>query len=193
MGKGDETRVAILDQAVDVARVVGLGGLTIGTLAERTQLSKSGLFGHFRSKEGLQLAVLEHGRVDFETAVVRPALRAPRGEARLRELFTRWLEWDARPGGCPFAAASFEFDDQPGPVRDRLKADQRDLFDMIATMVRAGISEGQLRPDIDPDQFAQDLNGVILGCLFAKRLLDDARAEERALRAFESLLAGVRA
>jgi AcrR family transcriptional regulator len=193
MGKGEDTRVAILDQAVDVARVVGLGGLTIGSLAERTQLSKSGLFTHFRSKESLQLAVLEHARGDFETVVVRPALRAARGEPRLRELFARWLEWDARPGGCPFAAAAFEFDDQPGRVRDRLAADQHDMFDMIATMVRAGVAEGHFRADFDPEQFAQDLNGVILGCLFARKLLGEARAEERAHRAFEALLADARA
>jgi AcrR family transcriptional regulator len=193
VNKGEETRLAILDRAVDVARVVGLGGLTIGTLAERTQLSKSGLFGHFRSKEALQLAVLEHGRADFEADVVRPALRAARGEPRLRTLFERWLAWDARPGGCPFAAASFELDDQPGPVRDALVRDQRDLFDAIATIVRSGIAEGQLRPDADPEQFAQDLNGVVLGCHFTKRLLGDERAEERAYRAFEALLADARA
>jgi AcrR family transcriptional regulator len=192
VGKGDETRLAVLDQAVDVARRLGLSGLTIGTLAEQTQLSKSGLFAHFRSKEALQLSVLEHARAGFETAVVRPAVRAPRGEARVRELFDRWLWWDSLPGGCPFIAAANEFDDQPGPVRDRVVRDQRDLFDSITTIFRTGISEGQFRPDSDPDQFAQDFYGVILACHHAIRLLGDERAEERARRALDSLLANVR-
>ncbi len=192
VGKGDETRLAVLDQAVDVARRLGLSGLTIGTLAEQTQLSKSGLFAHFRSKEALQLSVLEHARTGFETGVIRPAVRAPRGEARVRELFDRWLWWDSLPGGCPFIAAATEFDDQPGPVRDRVVRDQRDLFDSITTIFRTGISEGQFRPDADPDQFAQDFYGVILACHHTIRLLGDERAEERARRALDSLLANVR-
>lgn len=192
MGKGDETRLAVLDQAVDVARRLGLSGLTIGTLAEQTQLSKSGLFAHFRSKEALQLSVLEHARSGFETAVIRQAVRAPRGEARVRELFDRWLWWDSLPGGCPFIAAATEFDDQPGPVRDRVVRDQRDLFDSITTIFRTGISEGQFRPDSDPEQFAQEFYGVILACHHAIRLLGDERAEQRARRALDSLLANVR-
>ena len=183
----------MLDQAVEVARRHGLGGLTIGTLADQAHLSKSGLFAHFRSKEALQLQVLEHARGRFEEAVARPALRTPRGEPRLRELFDRWLAWDARPGGCPFVAAATEFDDQPGPVRDRLVRDQRDLFDMIATIVRSGVTEGHFRADTDADQFAQDFYGVVLAYHHTLRLLGDGRAEARARRAFEALLAGVRA
>ena len=182
----------MLDQAVGVARRVGLSGLTIGTLAEQAQLSKSGLFAHFRSKEALQLSVLEHARTGFETAVIRPAVRAPRGEPRVRELFDRWLWWDSLPGGCPFIAAATEFDDQPGPVRDRLVRDQRDLFDTITTVFRTGVSEGQFRPDADPDQFAQDFYGVILACHHAIRLLGDERAEDRARRALDALLADAR-
>jgi AcrR family transcriptional regulator len=192
VGKGDETRLAVLDQAVEVARRVGLSGLTIGSLAEQAQLSKSGLFGHFRSKEALQLQVLEHARAGFEEAVARPALRAPRGEPRVRELLDRWLQWDALPGGCPFVAAATEFDDQPGAVRDRLVRDQRDLFDMIATIFRTGIAEGHFRVDADPEQFAQDFYGVILACHHAIRLLGDDRSEIRARRAFEALLAEAR-
>lgn len=182
----------MLDQAVDVARRMGLGGLTIGSLAEQTQLSKSGLFGHFRSKEALQLQVLEHARGRFEEAVVRPVLRTPRGETRIRELLDRWLRWDALPGGCPFVAASTEFDDRPGAVRDRVVRDQRDVFDMIATIFRTGIAEGQFRGDADPEQFAQDFYGVMLAYHHTSRLLGDAQAEARARRAFAALLADAR-
>jgi AcrR family transcriptional regulator len=192
MRKGEETRAAVLDRAVEVARRLGLNGLTIGTLAEQTEMSKSGLFGHFRSKEALQLQVLEHARAGFEEAVARPALRTPRGEPRLRVLFERWLEWDALPGGCPFVAASTEFDDRPGPVRDRLVRDQRDMSDLIATVFRTGIAEGHFRDDADPDQFSQDLNGVILARHHSMRLLRDERADRFARHAFEALLNAAR-
>lgn len=192
MSKGEETRLAVLDQAVEVARRVGLSGLTIGSLAEQAQLSKSGLFGHFHSKEALQLQVLGRARERFEDEVARPVLRVPRGEPRVRELVDRWLRWDAAPGGCPFVAAASEFDDQPGAVRDRLVRDQRDLFDMITTVFRTGVAEGQFRADADADQFAQDLYGVMLACHHATRLLGDGHAEHRARRAVEALLAGAR-
>ena len=192
MSKGEATRLAVLDQAVDVARRVGLGGLTIGTLAEQAQLSKSGLYAHFRSKEALQLEVLEHARARFEDQVARPALRAPRGEPRLRDLFDRWLRWDAEPGGCPFVAAATEYDDQPGPVRDRLVGDERDLFDMIATVFRTGVAEGHFRADADPDDYAQDFYGVILAYHHTSRLLGDAGAADRARRAFERIVGTAR-
>ena len=192
MGKGDETRAAVLDRAVEVARRVGLSGLTIGSLAEQADLSKSGLFGHFRSKEALQVQVLDHARERFEELVARPALRAPRGEPRLRVLFDRWMEWDALPGGCPFVAASTEFDDRPGPVRDRLVRDERDMFEMIATIFRSGVTEGQFHGDADPDQSAQDFYGVILARHPTLRLLGDERADDRARRGFEALLAAAR-
>ena len=194
MNKGTETRQAVLDEAARVASRVGLGGLTIGSLAASTQLSKSGLFGHFQSKESLLLQLLDHTRVRFIDMVIRPALAAPRGEPRVRELFRRWLDWDADglPGGCLFVAASAEFDDQPGPVRDRLAQDQRDWLDTIATVFRTAIAEGHARPDADPGQFAYDLYGVMLSYNHASRLLDDPEAPARATRAFEALLHAAR-
>ena len=182
----------MLDHAVEVARRVGLSGLTIGSLAEQAELSKSGLFGHFRSKEALQLQVLEHARRRFEEAVARPAFREPRGEPRVRALFERWLSWEAEPGGCPFVAAATEFDDRPGAVRDRLVRDQRDMFDMIATIFRSGVTEGQFRDDAEPEQFAQDFYGVILACHHMLRLLGDRGADARARQALDTLLAAAR-
>jgi AcrR family transcriptional regulator len=194
MSKGLETRQAVLDEAARLASRVGLGGLTIGSLAASTQLSKSGLFAHFQSKESLQLQLLEHTRARFVDVVVRPALAAPRGEPRIRELFVRWLAWDAGalPGGCLFVAASAEFDDQPGPVRDRIAQDQRDWMDTIATVFRTGIAEGHVRADADPEQFAHDLYGVMLAFHHASRLLGDPDAAARATRAFEALLLAAR-
>jgi AcrR family transcriptional regulator len=192
MGKGEETRTAILDEAAAQASRVGLGGLTIGSLAAQTQLSKSGLFAHFRSKEELQLRVLEHSRQRFTDTVIRPALRVPRGEPRLRDLFERWLEWDSRPGGCLFVAAQMELDDQPGPVRDRLVSDQRDWIDTIAQVFRSGVTEGHFAADADPEQFASDLNGVMLGYHSNNRFFGDPKARDRARFAFERLLDAAR-
>lgn len=194
MSKGDETRQAILHQGVETAARVGLSGLTIGELAAATGMSKSGLFAHAKSKESLQLQVLEQARDEFVDTVVRPALTAPRGEARVRALFENWLTCGRgrQSGGCLFVKSAAEYDDRPGPVRDQLVRDHRDLLETIAQVFRTGIAEGQFRADADPDQFATDMHGVMLSFYHAFRLLDDGQAEARARRAFEALLDATR-
>jgi AcrR family transcriptional regulator len=194
MSKGAATRQVILDEAIRLASKVGLGGLTIGTLATQTELSKSGLFAHFNSKESLQIQALEHAGGRFREQVVHPVLAAPRGEPRLRVLFESWLGWvnTGLPGGCLFIAADYEFDDQPGPVRDTLVRDQRDWIETITRVVESAVREGHLGADTDPAQFAQDLFGVVLAYSLTSRLLNDPNAEAHARRAFESLLRAAR-
>jgi len=196
MRKGELTRQAILERAVRLASRVGLQGLTIGGLAEELQLSKSGLFAHFRSKALLEVEVLEAATTLFTAVVIRPALARPRGEPRLRALFERWLDWArsaAHEGGCIFVAAAAELDDTPGPARDTLVQGQKDWLDCLAQTARTAISEGHFRPDADVEQFASELHGVMLACHHASRLMRDPKAEERARRAFESLLNHYRA
>jgi AcrR family transcriptional regulator len=195
MGKGDETRQAILDEALDLASRVGFTGLSIGQLAEHTGMSKSGLFAHFRSKEQLQLQTLAHARQRFIDTTVRPTLAVTRGEKRVRELFERWLAWETEvlPGGCIFLTGAIEYDDQPGPMRDAIAREQRDWLDVIATVTQAAVDEGDFRDDLDPRQFAYELLSLTLGFQHLARLLDDDHARERAQDGFEALLDRARA
>ena len=192
MKKGDRTRTLILNDALAVAGEVGLEGLSIGALAGRLGLSKSGLFAHFGSKEDLQLATLRHSQERFEQVVFRPALASPRGLPRLRALFENWLGWIARterPGGCVILAASVEYDDRPGPVRDALVAGQRELRGALAKAVRLAIEAGHLRSDTDPWQVVFELMGIVLAVHHDRGLLDDPRSLDRARKAFDRLVA----
>jgi len=196
VSKGERTRTTILDHATGLASQVGLTGLTIGVLADDLRLSKSGLFAHFQSKESLQIEVLNHAARRFSDSVVRPALHEPRGVPRMRALLERWLAWErdvALPGGCVFVAATAELDDRPGPVRDRLVELQREWINVLATSFRKGIEAGAFRAGADPEQFAQDMYGIMLALHFHRRLMRDAGAEARARRAFDTLLEGVAA
>jgi AcrR family transcriptional regulator len=190
--KGERTKTLILNDALAVAAEVGLEGLSIGSLAGRLGLSKSGLFAHFGSKEDLQLATLRHSQERFERTVFRPALAAARGLPRLRVLFENWLAWIARterPGGCVILAASVEYDDRPGPVRNALVAGQRELRGALAKAVRLAVEEGHLRPDTDPWQMVFELMGIVLAVHHDRGLLDDPRALDRARKAFDRLVA----
>jgi AcrR family transcriptional regulator len=190
VSKGEETRAAILDDAVSIASEVGFTGLTIGQLAEHTGMSKSGLFAHFRSKEALQLATLERARERFTDLVIRPTLATPRGAQRVRALLDRWLDWetDSLSGGCIFVTASIEFDDQPGPMRDAVVQSQRDWMDFVATVAGAAVTEGDFRADLDTEQLAFTLQGLMLGYHHAARLMRDPRARDHTRHALDQLL-----
>lgn len=183
--KGGITRDRIVEAALGRASLEGLSALSIGELAQAVGMSKSGLFAHFGSKEALQLAVLDAMLRRFGDNVWRPIKSEPRGAARLKALFPRWIDWvdgEELPGGCPIQSAVVEFDDQPGRLRDALLASQRRW---IATIAREVTNE---HPDADGEQFAFELNGVIMAYAAARKLLADPRARERAERAFTHLL-----
>jgi AcrR family transcriptional regulator len=193
--KGEQTRDAILESALRLASRVGFEGLSIGTLSEELELSKSGLFAHFGSKESLMLRTLEYAAERYAEVVVKPALAAPRGEPRVRALFERVLRWPElvpQPGGCIFVSTAVEFDDRPGPIRERLRALRQGWHAFVAESVRKTIEAGHFRRDVDPDQFAFELEGITLAWHHASRLLRDPKAGERAHRAFEALLAAAR-
>jgi AcrR family transcriptional regulator len=195
MRKGEQTREAILERAWALASQVGLEGLTIGRLAEELDLSKSGLFAHFQSKEQLQLETLERAAERFDELVTAPALAFRRGEPRLRALFENWLRWPElvpQPGGCIFLAAAVEYDDRPGVVRDFLVKGQNRLLRSIADAARTAVEEGHFGPGVDPEQFAFEMFGVVLAAHLTTRLLRDAKATERAQRAFDGMVEAAR-
>lgn len=191
MGKGEQTRQAILDEAFSLASCIGIGALSIGVLAERTHMSKSGLFAHFGSKEELQLAVLREAQTRFAELVLRPAFRQPRGIVRLRAILVNWLDWTSAanlPGGCVVNAAAQEFDDQPGALREEVKNGLQALRRALAEAVGFAVASGELRPDTDIDQFVFELNGIYQAAHQSRRILDDPDAGRRALIAFDRLV-----
>jgi AcrR family transcriptional regulator len=174
--KGDETRAAILERAVDLASVEGLGGLTIGRLASELEMSKSGLFAHFGSKQELQLATIDAAAQRFQAAVIEPALGAPDGVRRLRAMadgYLSHLDGDAYSGGCFWAATSAEYDDRPGPVRDA-----------IASALEAWLGELERQARIagssQPGRFAFELYAVVMGANSRFRLSGDRIAFDHA-------------
>lgn len=196
MTKGASTREAVLGHALALASEVGLVGLTIGMLAERANMSKSGLFAHFESKEALQMAVLDEAAGRFVDRVVAPALRQKRGEPRVRALLENWARWaksEFLPGGCVFVASMAELDDRPGPVRDRLAATQRDWLETLTTAIRIAVEEGHFRADLDARQLAHELLTLAYGNQLITRLLPEEHAEARLRTTVERLLESARA
>jgi len=193
MRKGQATRALVLDQAFALAGKVGFEGLTIGTLAERVGMSKSGLFGHFQSKEALQIEVLETAVERFMRKVIHPALGTPRGEPRVRALFENWLLWargHSKTGGCVFIAAANELDDrEASSLRDRLVEYQREWLHGLERAAQLATEEGHFRADLDASQFAYEFYSIILAFHHSSRLLRDKRSDERAERQFERLIA----
>lgn len=191
MSKGTQTKNAIVDEAIDLVSTGGLGGLSIGTLAQATGMSKSGLFAHFGSKEQLQLSVLQSASERFIDMVIAPALKQPRGEPRIVAMFENAMsQWeDHLPGGCIFHAVSAELDDQPGAARDFLIKTQVDYQDTIRRAAEIAIEEGHFRKDLDVDQFVFEFGSIPAAYHYSGRLLGRPDAKRRARKAFAALLA----
>jgi AcrR family transcriptional regulator len=188
--KGLQTRAAILDAALGLAAHMGLEGLSIGALAEVTQMSKSGVFAHFGSREELQISVIREYHAKFEEEVFYPAVREPRGLPRLRSLFERWVkrvsvEIDS---GCIYISGAVEFDDRPGPVRDALASMVVAWHGALERAIHIAVEEGHLLPDTDATQMLFELHGLILALHHDARFLRLPGALDRAQRAFEHVL-----
>lgn len=193
--KAETTRELILENAVAAVSERGFEGLSLGLLAKRVGMSKSGLFAHFASKDELELEILQAAAKHFLATVVAPAFRTPRGEPRVRALFENWFRWSsdtALPGGCVFIAAAAELDDRPGPLRDYLVASQRDWLATLAQAARIAIDEKHFRADLDADQFAHDVYSILLAYHHFHRLLKDPDGAARAHRSFEGLVRDAR-
>jgi len=183
--RGLKTRRAILRKAVNLASLEGLEGLTIGRLASALRISKSGLFAHFGSKEDLQCAVVDDARDIFVEKVIRPAFKF-RGQERLRALCENWLSYGKEkvfPGGCFFSAASLEFDDRPGRVRDRIVELMKKWLGTLEQAAREAQSDGEIRKDVDVRQLAFEIQALAMGANWSSRLFRDDGAFRSASRA----------
>jgi len=192
IGKGARTKETIVSEAMRVASVEGFAGLSIGDLARRLGMSKSGLFAHFGSMEELQKAVMDESARRFMNAVWQPAMTAPRGLPRIELIFKNWLHWMAvnpeLPGGCLITTLSIEMDDKPGPVRDALAAMQSEWMATLARSAMLAIEQGHFREDLDCRRFAFEVDGIVLSLLMHQRLLRDKHALQMAIDSFRALI-----
>lgn len=189
--KGQRTRSAILAEAARLATVDGLGGLSIGGLATVLGMSKSGLYAHFDSKEGLQLATVATARETFVADVFVPALDAPQGVGRLYAACDAYLSHIERrvfPGGCFFAVAAADVGSRPGAVRDAVAAQQRDWIELLERLVRKAQELAELRSGVDPRQLAFELNAVLVSAGSTFALQEDPAVFGRARAALCRLL-----
>ena len=190
--KAVSTHERILVSGLQIVSERGLAGVSLGALAGRAGMSKSGLFAHFRSKEDLQVELLRAAEEALKREVA-PAMGEPEGLPRLRALFGRWLGWAARsglPGGCPLYGSAFELDDaEESPVREYLTRSKGEWSGMLEGLVGGAVALGHLRDDVDVGQFAWRLEGIYLSHHVSQRLMRDPGADARALAAFEDLVA----
>ena len=193
--KGERTRHAILDAAAALATQEGLEPLSIGRLADATGMSKSGIFAHFGSKEELQLATVDHAAAMFVAEVIAPARAAPRGVARVWALCDRMIDYAERqvfPGGCFFACTSFEFNNRPGPVRDRIEEMIRSWLSYLEHAVEQAQEAGELDPQLSAREIAFQLDAFAQSANAQFQLFRDARVFEEARRAVRERMESLR-
>jgi AcrR family transcriptional regulator len=186
-----KTRRNILDVAMDIASAEGLEGLSIGRLASELDMSKTGIFAHFGSKEALQIATVEAAKEVFLQEVVQPALASPRGVARLRAMLDCWLGYVERivfRGGCFFAAASAEFDSRPGRVRDQVATLTKSWLRAIEEEIVFAQGAGEILATVSAIQLAFELHAYVQEANWAFKLFSDKSVFSRARQAIAGRL-----
>ena len=188
--KGRQTKTSIIEAALGLASHIGLEGLSIGALAEVTQMSKSGVFAHFGSREELQISVIREYYRQFEDEVFYPAMQARRGLPRLQALFANWMQRVAMElqSGCFFISGAVVFDVRPGPVRDALAHSVQAWLAAFCRAVVQAKDVGDLRADADERQVAFEIHGLILSLHYEYRFLKNLGAVDRAHTGFDHLL-----
>ena len=193
--KGQRTRNSILEVAAALATEEGLDPLSIGRLADAMGMSKSGLFAHFGSKEELQLATVEHAAALFVAEVIDPARSAPKGLARTWALCDHMIGYSERqvfPGGCFFAATSFEFNNRPGPVRDRIESMIRSWLSYLEHAVEQAQEAGELDPKVSAREIAFQLDAFAQASNAQYQLFRDPQVFDDARRAIQDRLESLR-
>jgi AcrR family transcriptional regulator len=188
--KGQQTKAAIVDAALGLATQIGLEGLSIGALAEVTQMSKSGVFAHFGSREELQISVVREYHRRFEDEVFHPAMSEPRGLPRLRAMFANWMKRTSveLDSGCIYISGAVEFDDRPGPVRDELAWSVQTWHQAMKRAITLAKQQGHLLPDVDEEQMLFEIHGLILALHYEARFLKNPGSIARANAGFENIL-----
>ena len=190
MKKGELTKESILKSAFDLASVLGLEALTIGKLAEAAGLSKSGLFGHFQSKENLQVMVLDYSAEYYIDKVIRPALVKNRGVPRIRAIVDLWIKCTevTVKGGCPILTAAIEFDDRPGIVQDKVQEllkSQTKFFEKAADIAK---EEGHFNKNLNSKQFAFEFYSLMVAFQIYSKLLKQKDAKKQFIQAVDDLI-----
>lgn len=194
MRKGEQTRAAILDVALELASRNGLEGLTIGLLADRMSMSKSGVFAHFGSREDLQLEVVKLYHHRFEQEVFYPSIKETRGLPRLVAMYTRWVKRVSVEiaSGCIYISGAVEYDDREGPIREELVSMVRAWQGALLRSVEQAIELRHLHTGFEAEQLVFEMHGLILALHHDARFLRNPGAVERARAGFERLIENYR-
>jgi AcrR family transcriptional regulator len=193
--KSELTRAAIVGAALDLASSEGLEAISLQAVADRIDLSKSGVFSRVGSREALQKAVIEEFGRRFIADVFVPAMQLPKGLPRLDDIMQRWIvrtrDVDSKTS-CIFSAGAFELDDREGPLRDVLHAEVTRWRAALRRTVLQAIEEGHLKHDTDAEQVVGEMYGLVLGLVHDVRFLRDGRAADRTRASWQRLLATYR-
>ena len=190
--RGQDTKKTILDEAMKIASVHGIQGITIGELAKKVGMSKSGLFAHFENKDNLQLEILRMASEHFVESVMKPAFKEKKGLPRIEAMFNNWLTFlnddSTLPGGSIFVSASFELDDRPGVLKDFVQKSQNNLILNMEKAVQLAIDCKHLKSSTNKHDFAWKLYSFVLGYHHFKRMLNHPEAEELMKSAVKELI-----
>lgn len=191
--KGQATKHHILKEGLMLASVKGLVNISIGGLAAKADMSRSGLFAHFLSKEQLQLEILEFADDLFKKVVMEPCKAIPSPKDQLKFLINEMPGWHEKtdpqiPGGCIFLTATLEFDDRPGKVKDFLLNQQKNFLSFLMSIHKEGTENKEFKGILSDEDFAFVFYSFYMGYNQFKKFFGDDNARTLADRHMQGLV-----
>jgi AcrR family transcriptional regulator len=178
-------------EAAEGASEIGLEGISIGSLATTLGMSKAGVAGHFKSKQDLQLEVIEFGARDFTEKIWVPNSGLKAGRERLLGCLDIWYAYAAGSpfrGGCLMTSVSTEFDGRPGPVREAIARTWGAWTKVLRADLDKAIELDEVSPPLPPAQTITAIESLATGVNQQTQLFENRNPEKTASAAARVLL-----
>jgi TetR/AcrR family transcriptional regulator, transcriptional repressor for nem operon len=182
MTKGEDTRLRILERAAPLLNRHGFSTAPVSEIMRATGLQKGGLYNHFASKEELALATFDlvMERISERVQQVHASRKSP-VEQLLAHIDLICGGHTTMEGGCPILNSIVESDDANPALRERVKQVLDRWRRFIAHVVADGIVKGEIRADVNPDEVATLMIGMLEGAqLLSNFYRDDAHRRRMA-------------
>lgn len=191
--KGDLTKARILKACMDYVCQYGLASISIGEVAKRTNMSRTGVISHFKNKANMQIAILKYCESVFIEQVIKPSLHID-PVVNLQQFYHNWVNWVFKVSQkqnmtCPFLKAAAEFQDRPkDSVKALIHKQQVSSLAYITSLVERCVSKEQFSASLNCRDFAITSLGYYLSHNLSRNLLNDSSADQRFLRQIDRLI-----
>ena len=181
MKKSEKTRQLIIEKAAILFNQKGYNGTSMMDIMKATGMSKGGVYGNFKRdgmdkngvKEEIAVAAFEHAvakvysEISLRTRVIENTID------KLKTVVYFYKERVLSPpveGGCPIQNTSIEAENNQLVLKEKVQEAMSVWHRRVVRTIEKGIERGEVRSEVDPEEFAMLFIGMIEGGIMGARI-----------------------